>query len=483
MDASAATSEDRVDYVSVLNRRQQPTVDLVRDLYGGTETMRAAGEKYLPKHPAEEDQDYRRRLARAKLFNAVRRTAQAYVGMVFRRMPVLGEGVTPDFEVAAENIDLQGRALGVFARDVFLHAILDGHTFIYVDAPQVNDPRQVEGSLADVRRSGRRPFWRHILKQDVINAQWDFEEGRPVLNRVVIRESETERLGTYGEREVDRYRELVPGEVLVWRREGRGFQLESRSPTSINFVPLVPVYTNRTGFLESEPPLVDLAHENVEHWQVRSDHRYALGFASVPLPCFIGQKKKDIEWGANRAIFLPNPEAKAQILESSGAGLAHSRQELQDIKQNMSALGLANLVRDRSVQKTAEEDRNERAESHSNLQAMALGLRDALEESMLVHARYTTPSATTGGSIEVNKDFETLAMSPQWGRVLLDMVTTGKLREETMWQALIAGEVLPETFDPEVERALLESGGFDDLTDLPPREPEPEPEGEVEEAA
>jgi hypothetical protein len=452
---------DRPDYISELWAAQFPHVKLVRDLYGGTFQMRKEGEEYLPRHPKEERGDYDRRLRRAVLFNAVRRTVSGYVGMVFRRSPVLQDDVPEVIVDHAYNIDLQGNDLSVFARDAFEAAVLDGHCFIHIDAPVATDERQVSGSLAEIRAQNRRPFWRIVNKTAVINARWELVDGEQRLTMVIIAETVTEPTGEYGEAVVEQFRELYPGGWRLWRRDDDRLVLYDEGMTTLPYVPLVPVYANRTAWLMSEPPLVDLAYENVEHWQVRSDHRHALGFASIPIPVFIGQQRKDIEWGANRAIFLPSENAKAQMLESSGSSIGESRQELSDIERRMNALGLQHLINGSGVQKTAEEDRNERVEAWSNLAAMARGLRDGLENALQVHADYL--GLPGGGSCEVNDDFDALAISPQMADVLLRMVGAGQLTVETMWSILVAGEVLPETFDPEAEMERLALQGMAQL--------------------
>ena len=458
------SASDRADYHGSIWRDQIDDLKVVRDLYAGTRAMIAEGEKYLPAHPKEDPDDYRRRLARAKLFNAMARTVGGFTGMVFRKSPNLQDDVPPEIVEHAQNIDLRGQALEVFARGVFEETLLAGHVFIHIDAPRAADPSEVNGSLAQIAALGRRPFWRIVRKDSVINAQWDYVGGRPVLTRVVIHEQDTEADGTYGEREVDRFRELLPGGGLLWERDGDGLTLVDEWTSSVDEIPLVPVYANPSNpdFLQSVPPLMDLAWENIEHYQVRSDHRHALGFASIPLPVFIGQARRDVEWGANRAIFLPDPQAKAMLLESSGASIAESRQELKDIELRMTALGLQHLVQGRGVQKTAEEDRNQRTEVWSSLAAMARGLRDGLENALQLHAKYL--GLPDGGRLQVNKDFDALSISPQMAAQLLAMQERGVITRETLWDVLIRGEVLPETFDPEQEGAQLDASAMDEIT-------------------
>src|SRR5688572_18854459 len=125
---------------------------LVRDVSGGTDTVRAAGETYLPKEPAEKDANYQRRLKRSVFFNAYRRTREALVGMVFKKDPELSEDVPQVIQDHLENVDLAGTHIDVFAKEVFSDAF-EGHVFILVEM----QPSLPQGStLADEKDTGRR---------------------------------------------------------------------------------------------------------------------------------------------------------------------------------------------------------------------------------------------------------------------------------------------------------------------------------------
>lgn len=464
MDTEHYGDPDRVDYHSPAWSAMARRVVMMRDVYGGTETVRAAGSTYLPMQPMEERADYQARLDRAVLFNGLGRTVQAQVGMVFRKDPVLQDDVPARIVADADNIDLRGRAFPVFARDVFESALVDGHTLVHVDAPAADGVRAVGGSRADVMRSGRRPYWRHVSALDLINWDYGIQDGKPVLTLAVLAEWQTERAGRYGSRLVRHYRELLPGGWILHREdpETQDISVVAEGMTTLDEIPLVPVYGRRTGFLESVPVHLDLAFENLEHYRVRSDHTRSLEFAGISIPVFIGAERENIEWGAARSVFMAAPEAKAMMLETSGQSLGASRQELADIEERMAALGLATLVKQGRTQRTATESHTDKQESDSQLAAMARGLRDSLEEALRIHAAYYREAS--GGSVEVSRDFDSLTISPQMVRELSNMVAQNHLTLDTMWAILIEGELLPETFDAEEERTALEASLTQELS-------------------
>src|ERR1700675_874381 len=79
-----------------------------RDVIAGEDAVKAAGVRYLPRLDSQTDDEYAAYTARASFFNATARTADGFVGLIFRREPTvkLPEG---DSGVA--------RALAMFGED------------------------------------------------------------------------------------------------------------------------------------------------------------------------------------------------------------------------------------------------------------------------------------------------------------------------------------------------------------------------------
>lgn len=58
-----------------------------RDVLAGEDAVKAAGERYLPRLQEHTEEEYGAYRARAAFFNATARTAEGYLGLVFRRPP------------------------------------------------------------------------------------------------------------------------------------------------------------------------------------------------------------------------------------------------------------------------------------------------------------------------------------------------------------------------------------------------------------
>lgn len=472
--------KQKPDNRGVAQDRMAPAVEICRDVYGGTLTMRKKATKYLPKFEREEAKDYNSRVDTAVLFNAFRRSVKGLVGMIFRKPVELGDDVPKKLQSDAENIDMAGRHLDVFARDLAESAWIDGHACVLVDMQAV-DPGELP-TLADEREFGLRPYWVLIRKDQVLRVRTITAGGRMVLSRFAYKETVTEDDGEYGEKEVERVRDyrlvsVVPkGErrprvmvayIIHTKRQKAAageaeWDSEPERYMSINRIPVATHYTSRTAFMESEPPLLDLALENVLHYQTRSDRQNVLHIASVPIPVFKGLRAKEGETqvGVNSAITV-DTDGDAFYLEPEGKALDHSQQELKDIEGRMAALGLSQLMSDSRAAETARSKEIDKSESDSALMAAARDLEDCLEAALEIHAAWLEEKS--GGSVSVNRDFIKQQMDPQMIQALAALVAEGRLSDETLWDMLVRGDILPASFDPELEKDRISQGGLGTL--------------------
>ncbi|MBY0429895.1 MAG: DUF4055 domain-containing protein, partial [Rhodospirillales bacterium] len=356
--------------------------ELPRTLMGGTAAMRAAGPRYLPKHPAENGHHYHTRLQRSVLRNFFRRAVQILVAKTFSRPLVLGADVPAPLVALMENVDLTGRHLNVFARDVFADAVVHGLSHILVDYPAMQ-PGQ---TLADERALGARPYAVHVKAEQLIGWRAEQRGGREVLVQARIRETVSESDGPFGEHAVEQVRVLTPGHWEIWQLRQGGWSIVAEGATSLPDIPLVTVHTGRTGFMEAQPPLEDLAYLNLEHWQIRSDQRNALNVTSFPVLAAAGWNRDidgQVEFGPNKFLTTTDPQGRCYYVESGGAHLAAGRAELEALEDAMRIFGLQFEMR-QGVAATATGRAIDAAEDAAPLQAWALGLSDALE-NMLVH--------------------------------------------------------------------------------------------------
>ena len=493
------------------HERQARAVQVVRDVMAGTLHLRDQGERYLPKFPKEHEKAYRARLNASVLFNATKKTRKAFAGMIFRKDPVIGDDVPDPIQEHMENVDLTGRDLASFLRDHWEDAEDDGHAYIFVDM----DP-PVEGAESPLDEADLRPYWVGIRKQDVLGFTAGKVAGRKVLTSLRYRESVVEEDGRWGEVEVHRIREYFlgvdpdnpdqlrvffnvweldrdkeyPGEsaedwavVAGWEHSDAGGMM------AISRIPITATYTGRTGFFESGPPLLDLALENIKHYQTDSDNQNLARTAKVQTLVFTGEKADDIKSvavGPGNAIVLEDPESDAKWIGADGSSFKDFAEDLRNIERRMAVMGLSMLMSESRAAETAESKRIDKTESDSQLAASAKDLQRAAGEALSFHAEWMDEEE--GGHVGINTDFETEPLDSATFKEFRELWAERGISWETLMEIARRGEALPDGFDLEEEReriATEEARRMDAVTGamFNGDEGDEEEEGEQEEAA
>lgn len=390
---------------------QQQSLQIVRDLWGGTQTVRERGQQYLPREPGEDAANYSVRLRRSVFFNVFRHTVEGLAGFIFRKDPVLGTDVPEIIAEHWENIDNAGMHGDVFARSLLTDAMVSGHAGILVEYP---DTGMMPLSLADEQALGLRPYWVAIKKDDIVSTRMVCHNGLEHLVQMVLRESYFVPDGAYGEKAQTRYRvlyhDLETGEV-GWRLEGltengKGLIVYDHGLfTNQEQIPLAEVPTpGRLGAWNSRPQFLDLAYLNIAHYQQWSDYATCIHKTNVPILVTSGvEVDGGLVVGPNTGLNFSAPDAKAYYVAHDGHALASSKASLDDLKNDMAALGLAALANSKRIAETATAKEIDKSASDASLAVTARGVQDAIEQALHFHARYL--KLPDGGSVQVNREF------------------------------------------------------------------------------
>ena len=103
----------------------------------------------------------------------------------------------------------------------------------------------------------------------------------------------------------------------------------------------------------------------------------------------------------------------------------------------------------------------DRSDKDSKLSAAARSLEDGIERAMGFQAQFMgiADENGDGGSIQLNRDYQELSLTPDQIRVYLDLVKEGQLSVETLWKILTEGNALPSNFNVTEELTKLEAAG------------------------
>jgi hypothetical protein len=455
-----------------------------RDLMAETDAIHDAGEDYLPKLEGESEEGYDVRRRLCAVFNGFKRTVIACVGLILQKRPSLGEDMPARLKTLWENIDRAGKHGAVWTRECVNDAMIDGHVGGVVEYPRVANAENL--SLDEEQRQGLRPYWIKIEARNIYKALYSKIDGVVKLVLLSVREDTEERVGRFGIRTVTRYRvylrEANQVTCEVWEVPQAGGpptekerQIVLRNLKEIPFGKLVAGQVISDN--ETMPPLINLADLNIEHHRVKTEIHNICGLACVPTPVRIGatpirNDKNELEYppvvlGPRNTIEVP-----------SGAGndfkwsvpdvtvVDPHRKNLEDIKVDMGAAGLAFLAPDTRAAETAEAKRIDAAAQNATLGTLASNLKDFLELMFQHTAAYMGEVA---GSVDINTDFEGTVMEPAVMQALGYLRGQGSLSIETLLREMERGKRLPEGFDVDAEvRRILAEGVLSPDPNAPP---------------
>jgi hypothetical protein len=431
-------------------KAMKPKWDMIEALLGGTEAMRSAGEKYLPRSPRESAMAYQTRRDQSFLFGGYKRILASLAGKPFRRAIALGPDVPALFTKLLENIDLRGSQLNVFAADVFHGLLRNGSVHILVDFPaNTNAMTRLDEILY-----GARPYWSLIAAPDLLGWRHEFVNGKPKLVQARIMERVLEPKGDFGETEVEQVRVLQPGQFWVFRKDQNGdWGIYDNGDYSLDEIPLVTIKARGgNSLMTAEPPLLPVAEVNVAHWQSQSDQRNILHVVRCPILMGSGfNNDGDLEIGPNSLITAPDANAQLRYVEHNGAAIKSGQDDLDALEDKMAAMGLE-LLRAPSPM-TATQAEIDNAGNEAELVTLAHLLQDGIENALGYTAMWLGGDFEQGGSVEVYKDFISEASRDTDIASLIQVRQLGDISRSTLLGELKRRGVFQDDFDPQQEMA------------------------------
>lgn len=435
----------------------QADLSLAAALMGGTRAMRAAGERYLPKWPNEDAESYKTRLATSVLFPAFKRTVFTLAGKPFSKPLTIGEDVPPQLAEWSEDVDLEGRNLHTFAHDLMKCALAQGLCGVLVDYPV--KPEGVR-TLADERTAGLRPYFVHIKPEQLIGWISARVAGKWVIQQLRILECVQEPAGEFATKEVKQVRVLQPGSWATYRQSQQkpeDWVLHEDGVTSLAYVPFIPVYGDREGFMAGKSPLIEVAHMNVEHWQSASDQRTILHVARVPVLTIIGIDDDNFKLtlGASAAVKLPlNGDMK--YVEHSGAAITAGQNDLDKLEERMRQAG-AELLVIKPMAVTATQVSTENSVGMCALQSIASGLEDAIDSGLQMMADWA--GLPEGGHVTLFSDYASNNLTDASAQLIVTAQQGGLISKETAISELKRRGTLAAEVNAEEEADKVESQG------------------------
>lgn len=402
--------------------------DLLRDLWDGTQAMRDAGEKWLPRNEAEEPTQYSERVKRSFLFNGFRNAIEQSVSEPMSE-PIIIEGLDdsslPDeIKDLSKDVDDGDTNLHEFVKDWFESAEKYGLSHALIDFPAMkkrdeeDDDEDRTETLEEERERKPRPIWMIVTPPQLIGSRFEKRQ----LSQIRIRETRIVEEGTYLDKEEVVIRVYNRTTWEVWVKDDdkstengkEVFELEDAGPNTLGKIPLVSFFTNKLSGMTGISPFLNLAWLNLAHWQSSSDQRNILRIARIANLVQTGvsnkEKKQKTLVGADAIHKFTSENAKMFFAEIKGLAIGAGQSDLDKLEEQMTIMGKQpQLIKSPNV--TATEKTINTNKASNVLQNWATDMETSVESAYILSMEWMgIKEPPKDFRVRIHKDF-TLAMT------------------------------------------------------------------------
>ena len=481
-------SDDPTTY-SLAQETQRDAWQTIRDVRAGTRTMRAKAKdrKYLPKFSDEDDTTYANRVETTPFDAHYEDATRALIAKPFSKPVSLAgsgdEDEAPIDEAAvtwADDFDLAGNNLHVWAHKAFEEAVHMGGVLAFVDYPRITTPLR---NRAEQRAANLRPYVRLIPIDDVYAVRDAVIGGRREIVLLRFRDDYVRPVGPFGETTVQRVRQYRrddgTGAILVETYEfAEGeWHLNAGETGTLDGISRIPVAPYIIGRVEddryaSRPTMLDVAEKQIEHF--RHSGRIVGTFDASAFPMLQAEGMaperdpegniKPVKVGPRRVLYSGITRGadvrpgRWSYVEPSCASLAQAIDYLDRIEDSIRSMALQpTLPSENVVNQAATTSAINAARAHSVLQAWSLHLKDWLEQIFVLMKEWEGQASDV--VVQVVTDFSDTAFTVEHLKVLQEARAVGDISRRTFWDELKRRGVLGDGFAPNDEEDRIETEG------------------------
>ena len=437
------TDKDSPFFIDRLVLLMRQRWEIVNAVLNGTEYLHEHAEIYLPQEPREQEEPWRARVNRSVLTPFTKRLISNAAGLVLRR-PIHLEGGDPWWEETfRRDVDGDGTSLDQFAKKRLEVALGYGVGYMMVDAPR----NQAQNGGEELE-SENRPYFVQIDPWQVLG--WRRESDKPGAPLEMFRYQEEMKTneGLYGEEWEMVARVIGPGAYSVFKDYNTPIDAGT---FDLDYVPVIPIYGEREGFMTGTPPLADVGRLNVTHYQRMADLLHALHIAAIGLLVLEDYDGEEGVTGLSYAIRMATG-SKAYWVPCDAGSFEAQASALERLENQMSHLGVTKLLGQKFVAESADAKRIDQQQANSVLAVVSLELENALNHAFEIAAEY---KGIEPPKVVIDKDFDFYRLLGQDVSVLGDLEANGQIRTSTFLRIMRHGEWMPNEIDLQEEEAAV----------------------------
>lgn len=423
----------------------QDKVTRVIDCFNGQDAVKSKETTYLPKLGGQTALEYKAYLNRGYVMPVVKQAAAALTGAIMRKDPVVE--LNAQLEYLEEDSNGNGRTLFQLAFLISKGLLVTGRHGLLIDPLD-------EGVAI-------KPYSR----LSIIN--WH-------PNYIVLAQEYTvlDKKDKFTQSTMMEFLELTFDENGLyiqnkWRDDGKAYSITETLEPSINgnrldYLPFVFCNTIDSDEDLTDPALLSLADVNLDQYRLSTDLRHGLHWTALPTMFIFGElvdskgKPAGISVGSGSSNNIADTEARAELLEFTGAGLGAISNAINDNVTTMATIG-ASMLEDKSAGvKATETVRMEKGSESASLLTIAQSIEGAINQALKIISEWSNISDES--TIVINKDFVDSTIDPSAVTAFLQAYMTGAITLNTFLNLLQKNELLPKGITAEDEEDRLDSG-------------------------
>ena len=424
-----------------------------RDVIGGSDDVKKARERYLPRLEGMSKAAYNAYLNRALFDNMTTRLLQGFSGIMTRRSPETDypSGMAPYFE----DVNMQGKSFHELFKLVTDEVFTTGRVPLLVDKGTDGGRAYVATNrceqLINWAQSGSDPVSMAVLQETVTTSRAN--DPYALISTTQYRALRMTPAGYV----VDLYR--LPEGVTqpfnitnngtIYRPSSQkipelvGSYQPSIQGTSFDFIPLTVITPIGVDLDIVKPPILDIVDVNLSHYRSSADLEQGRHWVSLPTPIVSGvDGDTTLKVGSETAWILPDKDARAYYLEFQGQGLGSLEKALEEKQQQMVQFSSRLMDTATRGSEAADAVKLRNMSDSATLTSIAHSIEAGFNRVYKTIALWEgyNPNEV---QITLNKDFVNTTLSAADITSLVNAFMEGGLDEETLVYNLKRGDILP----------------------------------------
>lgn len=451
-----------------------------RDVLAGEDAVksRRQGKAYLPILTEQPDEEYIAYRDRAQFTNFTWRTVSAFLGMIFRKEPIIE--CSERVKEYLKDVTQTGVPFEQFARNVCEENLSVSRVGVLVDFPKPVDNGGKPLTLAQAEQLGLRPTMRLCPTESIINWGYRLINNKWMLSLVVLKEidvspkpdSEFESVSEERWRVLDLHPESNLYRVRVFKKGGSGADeqigvdlyptMNGKPMAEIPFEFITPNGNDATPW---EPVILDFVSVNLSHYRTSADYEHALHMTALPTPYVTGvapefdeagkEKPLKLHIGSLTAWVLRNAESKVGFLEFQGQGIDAIKEKLERAEAQMAAIGARIIAPDKAGVEAFKTIALRSGGEHAVLSDVAINGSLGLTRVLKIFAEWAGDTGEV--SVELNKQFLPVAVDSATLAQYLALWQSGAISEPELYDLLQQADIVASDKSLEEHQAEIDA--------------------------